>query len=174
MASVPSADRILVMRLAALFLALVPLPLAAQELVFDPAPAEICLAEADDWMVQRDCIGQAALACMEQPFGDTTIGMSFCFDAEWSYWDGRLNARYQVMRSALARMDADRMAGAPAQAEALREMQRAWIGFRDTRCGFEAAQWQGGTGAGLALHGCLMQVTGEQVLYLETVLLDAE
>jgi uncharacterized protein YecT (DUF1311 family) len=169
-----SADRRRVTRLAALVLAFLPLPLAAQELVFDPAPTETCLAQAGDRVAQRGCIGQAALACMGQPFGDTTVGMGFCFDQELTLWDGKLNARYQSLRSALARMDDARMAGAPAQAEELRDMQRAWIRFRDARCGFEAAQWQGGTGAGPALYGCLMQVTGEQALYLDAVFVDAQ
>jgi len=56
---------------------------------------------------------------------------------------------------------------APAQAEALRDMQRAWIAFRDATCTYEASQWSGGTGQGPAYEGCVMRMTAEQTLYLE-------
>ena len=49
----------------------------------------------------------------------------------------------------------------------LREMQRSWITYRDARCGFEFAQWDGGTGQGPALLACLMVATAEQTLVLE-------
>jgi uncharacterized protein YecT (DUF1311 family) len=60
----------------------------------------------------------------------------------------------------------------PEHAQALRDMQRAWIGFRDATCAFERAYWGGGTGGGgtgggLAQVSCLMQMTGEQALYLK-------
>ena len=48
-------------------------------------------------------------------------------------------------------------------------MQRAWIGWRDATCDYERAQWGGGTGGGPATVACLMRLTGEQALYLETV-----
>ena len=47
-------------------------------------------------------------------------------------------------------------------------MQRAWIAYRDARCGYEYSLWQGGTGGGPASVACYMEVTGEQALYLES------
>jgi uncharacterized protein YecT (DUF1311 family) len=66
--------------------------------------------------------------------------------------------------------DAENGDFAPPSEPALREMQRAWIPFRDARCGFEMSLWGGGTGGGPAYAECLMIVTAEQALYLETAL----
>ena len=102
--------------------------------------------------------------------GETTVGMGGCLDREWQYWDARLNAAYQHQMARAKAIDAE-MAGlgvtVPRQSDALREMQRAWIPFRDAKCGYEYSQWGGGTGGGPAITACLMAETGEQALYLE-------
>ncbi|MCC5954931.1 MAG: DUF1311 domain-containing protein [Natronohydrobacter sp.] len=144
-------------------------PLAAQELQFDPAPLETCLAGLEDAAQSADCIGRASSACMEQPMGVTTLGMGFCLDAEYALWDAKLNDAYQFLRAEYQEQDKDRFEGAPSLADALRDMQRGWIGYRDARCEFAAAQWQGGTGASPAFLGCMMQVTAEQTIYLWSV-----
>lgn len=151
--------------LAPLF-ALAALPVQADELSFDPAPLDICLSEIEDGAQSYDCIGRASTACMEQPFGFTTPGMAFCLGEEYELWDSKLNEAYQTLRAQYQREDSDRMEGAPSLADALRDMQRGWIGFRDARCGFETAQWHGGTGSSPAFLGCMMQMTAEQTLYL--------
>ena len=156
----------------ALLMAIVALgttPLAAQDLQFDPAPLDTCLAELEDAAQAADCIGRASSVCMEQPMGESTPGMGFCLDAEYALWDAKLNEAYQFLRTEYQAQDADRLEGAPALADALRDMQRGWIGFRDARCEFEAAQWYGGTGASPAFMGCVLQVTAEQTLYLWSV-----
>lgn len=144
-------------------------PLAARELSFDPAPTETCLAEISDGPQAYECIGRAAMACMAQPMGDTTPGMGFCLDSELWLWDGKLNEAYQMLRDEYRAIDADRFEGTPALADALRDMQRGWIVFRDSRCEFETAQWYGGTGSSPAFLGCMMQMTAEQTLYLWSV-----
>ena len=55
----------------------------------------------------------------------------------------------------------------PSKAAALRDMQRAWIGWRDAACAYERAQWGGGSGSGPATLECRMQLTGQQALALE-------
>ena len=141
----------------------------AQDLIFDPAPVEACLAEgASD---PRQCIGLAAAACVEAtPGGTTTVGMGGCADRELSYWDARLNRAYGALRPHMAQMDAGNAIPGrdlPSAEIALRDMQRAWIGFRDARCAYDAAQYGGGTGANPAFLTCMMQETGEQALALE-------
>ncbi|MGY6706450.1 lysozyme inhibitor LprI family protein [Roseinatronobacter sp.] len=158
------------MRLTILLAALIAVPVSAADFSFDPAPTELCLAAVSDDAQGYDCIGRAATACMEQPGGDTTIGMGFCLDAELDHWDGRLNGAYQALRADLTAQDADRTNAAISLSDSARDMQRAWIGFRDARCSFEAAQWQGGTGASPAFLGCAMTMTAEQTLYLWSVL----
>lgn len=155
------------MRIAlALCLALLPQALPAQPQVsFSAEASETCLAEGG---AAETCIGRAANACMKAtPGGETTAGMGGCLEAEWLYWDARLNAAYGRALEAARAMDAEAMAGAPNQAEALRAMQRLWIPYRDGQCAYVASLWAGGTGAGPASLHCLMDLTGRQALFLE-------
>lgn len=149
----------------ALALMLLPAPGLAQELVFDIAPVEACIRAGGG----ESCAGKASERCIEAtPGGYTTVGMGACADRERAYWDGWLNAVYQQLYAKLAAQDAQVPSYAPKEAEALREMQRAWIGFRDAKCGYEAAQWGGGTGAGPASVNCHLHETARQMLYLQS------
>ncbi len=148
---------------------LLPVGAAAQDMVFDPAPTEACLAAAPADLAS--CIGHAADACMmENPQGETTMGMSFCLSQEWEWWDARLNAALGALmeqhKAGDAQVKAEGLEVASV-AEALRTMQRAWIVYRDAACDYERAQWAGGTGGGPATAACLMQQTGVRTLELE-------
>ena len=142
-----------------------PGPVAAQELVFDITPVEACIRAGG----AETCAGKAAALCMERTVGgQSTLGMSGCTDRELGHWDGWLNIVYQQLYATLAARDANAPSYAPKEAEALREMQRAWIAFRDAKCGYEASQWGGGTGAGPASVSCHLQETARQMLYLQS------
>ncbi|MGP9788447.1 lysozyme inhibitor LprI family protein [Roseinatronobacter sp. NSM] len=158
------------MRLIGCLITLMAAPAAATGLRFDATPTEICLADVSDGAQSYECIGRAATDCMKQPGGETTVGMGFCLDAELNLWDGKLNGAYQALRADLTAQDAGRGDAAISLSESARDMQRAWIGFRDARCSFEAAQWHGGTGASPAFLGCAMTMTAEQTLYLWSLL----
>ncbi len=150
-------------------------PVAAQDFEFSTAAVEGCLAGLGSGEDARACIGASANACMATDAGGTTVGMGACLSRELSYWDDRLNAAYGVAMAAARATDtemADLGSAAPHQAPALREMQRAWITFRDAKCDHARSLWGGGTGGGPATVDCLMQTTGAQALYLETVALD--
>jgi len=158
------------MLLAVLMLA--PQAVAAQDLPFSMNRTLACLDGAAGPDARRACVGLSADSCIDTPAGGSTVGMAGCLDAERQYWDDRLNASYRALRARERASDAD-MAGTFGHvplAPALRDMQRAWIGFRDATCAFEAAQWAGGTGQGPATLGCLLRMTGEQTLYLEQML----
>lgn len=117
-----------------------------------------------------DCVGQAAQACMNSPGGDTTIGMIDCLQAEFQYWDKRLNVAFGQRLAAARKEDAEmrRLKSSVASLEeSLRKMQRAWIPYRDAACLYEQAQWQGGTGGGPATAACQMNETARQALRLE-------
>jgi uncharacterized protein YecT (DUF1311 family) len=156
---------IIMLRYGAL-VALLASPLAAQDLSFRIDPTETCLWDSGHAGEKRACIGLAANACMEQPGGSSTVGMGFCLDQELGYWDGMLNDAYGQLMQAMRAADDGLPAHLAIQASSLRDMQRAWIPYRDARCSHEAALWQGGTGASPAYLNCLMQETGEQALYL--------
>lgn len=143
----------------------------AQEMSFDPGATVACLEQADWSEVPPDhCVGEAANLCMSTPDGSSTAGMGFCMEAEWQWWDARLNDVYGALMAQDKAMDAD-MADlgdtVPSLAGTLQAMQRAWIPYRDAMCDDEMAQWGGGTGGGPALAGCLMAETGRQALRLE-------
>jgi uncharacterized protein YecT (DUF1311 family) len=96
--------------------------------------------------------------------------MNGCMDREVEWWDGRLNASYKALMKGEKADDAASIADgypAPSKAKALRAMQRAWVTYRDTTCAYSASQFGNGTGAGTAYIGCLLQMTGEQTLFLE-------
>jgi len=147
----------------------------AQELIFNMRQTLSCIEAAPTGAAARACIGASANACMNATdMGSTTVGMGGCIDRELSYWDGRLNASYRALRARDRSEDAEfaGAAGYVSQADALRDMQRAWIGWRDATCDYERAQWGGGSGGGPATLGCLMRLTAEQALYLETMMVE--
>jgi len=146
-------------------LMLLPAPVVAQELVFDITPVEVCIRAGGG----ESCAGKAAEQCMQAtPGGHTTVAMSGCSQREATYWDGWLNTVYQQLYASLAAQDASAPSYAPKQADALRDMQRGWIGFRDAKCAYEASQWGGGTGAGPASASCHLHETARQMLYLQS------
>lgn len=151
--------------LIAVILAASAAPLAAQDLSFNQDITAACLLHTPDLAGQMACIGASANACMENtPGGYSTAAMSGCLDRELQYWDARLNANYTQAR-AKARTADSYVDGTPSET-ALRDMQRAWITFRDATCDYERSHWGGGTGGGPATYSCLMRMTGQQALYL--------
>lgn len=145
-------------------------PAMAQDTDFDPATSAQCVQNASEFSDKRLCIGKSADVCMGGDGGSTTVGMGYCLQSEAEYWDGRLNDAYKPLMASEKANDAEMAeigATVPKTAEALRDMQRAWIAYRDAACLYEYAQWGGGTGGGPASAGCIMQLTGEQALKLE-------
>lgn len=146
-------------------------PVAAQEQVFDASVAEACLESIGVSGAFEQCIGDAAEQCMENSEGgQTTIGMSQCLQAEAQWWDTVLNASFGELLAFSKQMDAANGGGVPSQEAALRDMQRAWIGYRDAKCGFERSQWGRGSGAGPAVAACLMEETAQQTRVLKSAL----
>ena len=148
-------------------------PVAAQDLAFTPDATEACLATGGG----ETCIGLSAQACIDTPDGYTTVGMGYCYAQELDFWDARLNAVYRELRASERAID-DEMTElgirALPRAPALRDMQRAWIEYRDAACAYEYSQWGGGTGGGPANAACLMHLTAEQALALEARLKDRQ
>ncbi|SEM83510.1 Uncharacterized conserved protein YecT, DUF1311 family [Loktanella fryxellensis] len=144
-------------------------PALAQDLLFDDAATRACVAQAEG-SARMDCVGRSAEACMtDNVGGDSTIGMGGCLSLEWEMWDAGLNAAYADLLTLYTANDAQAAVdspNAPKQVPALRDMQRAWIGYRDARCAFEVAKWGGGTGQGPASAQCRMLVTAEQTFVL--------
>lgn len=146
----------------------------AQDLIYSNAQTANCLANSEMPEEFTSCVGRSSEACMNaNSLGGSTIGMGGCLNYEYEFWDARLNHVYQRVMANAKENDAYNASeglGAPPSAPALRDMQRAWIPFRDARCRYEHTLWAGGTGGGPAVVACLMDVTAEQTLFLEQTL----
>lgn len=139
------------------------------DFLFEPQRIEACLA-GKKGIERLSCAGEAANHCMEaNEGGGSTVGMGACLDKEHAWWDARLNDAYGEISDRERADDEEADAGgwsAPRKLPALKEMQRAWIKYRDTLCEHEAVQWGGGTGAGPAYLSCLMSETARQYFVL--------
>jgi uncharacterized protein YecT (DUF1311 family) len=83
---------------------------------------------------ERQCLfNLVSTPCTDTPEGSSNVGTADCFRIEWKIWDDLLNENYQ---SLLADLDDE-------QAAKLRDMQRAWIAYRDATCGFYYVKIQG-------------------------------
>jgi uncharacterized protein YecT (DUF1311 family) len=77
--------------------------------------------------VERQCLfNLVGTPCMETPEGQSNVGTADCYRLEAAIWDDLLNENY---KSLAADLDEEQKAK-------LREMQRAWIAYRDSTCGF--------------------------------------
>ena len=81
--------------------------------------------------------------------------MADCFQIEGVIWDDLLNENYKGL---LATLDDEQTAKA-------RAMQRAWIAYRDTTCGFYADKIQG-TMAGFMEAACVTRETARRAMLL--------
>lgn len=147
------------------------MPASAQDMVFSPSETETCLAGLGEGQDAEACVGESARVCMEiNEGGYSTVGIGACLNRELEYWDARLNAAYHQVRKSAKATDAEMKeigSSVASQADALRDMQRAWITFRDAACDYERSLWGGGTGGGPATVACHMQHTARQTMYLE-------
>ncbi|TRW98231.1 DUF1311 domain-containing protein [Paracoccus sp. M683] len=135
---------------------------------YDPLILETCLAgrQADR---QAECIGIAADRCMATGAGGSNVGMGGCLAAEADQWDAALNASYASLLAQAEAADADLAqlgSAAGPSAPELQAMQRDWIAFRDSACGYEVSRWQGGSGSGPASQGCRLRLTAAQAIWL--------
>lgn len=162
-----------VFRLALAALAFAAAPATAQDFSFTADRVQFCLAQSEG-QDQLACAGLAAEACMaENEGGYSTVGMGYCTGAEAEYWDGLLNVAYRQLsqqEKAKDREMAAISADLPETFAAMRDMQRAWIPYRDALCAYEYSQWGGGTGGGPAYSACILNETARQVVVLRSFL----
>jgi uncharacterized protein YecT (DUF1311 family) len=93
--------------------------------------------------------------CMDNS-GSVTVEMIDCIVAETKRQGARLNKVYTKLMKQLS----------PTRQTELREVQRAWIKFRDTNCLFYSDP-DGGTMAAVSSNDCYMIATAERADKLE-------
>lgn len=140
-------------------------PAAAQDFTADGHWVDRCLAVQDDPMV---CVGQEADRCVQDHGSGPDMVYAACFQAEGVVWDKALNASYRdLMRLARERQDWDVGYEPDALVISLRDMQRAWISYRDATCANATAIVKPfGSAAGPAWAECMMVQTARQFFAL--------
>ncbi len=153
---------------------LVGLPAVASDLEYETATYggvfDACYTAAETREDRQACVGQMSEACMEgEEGGYSTLGMSSCTRAETIMWDGALNAEYKSTMAAMKAADKDEAEYFPGYAkrvESLRDVQRAWIPFRDASCSFAYALWGSGSMRNTEYAGCMLEMTSQRTIEL--------
>jgi uncharacterized protein YecT (DUF1311 family) len=98
----------------------------------------------------------------------TTVEMNYCGEQEYLKADAELNRVYKAILDGIDSQAADSGTDAGAWKDALKAAQRAWVDFKEKDCGdLIGYEWGGGTGAGPAAYGCLIQKTKMRVQELK-------
>lgn len=96
------------------------------------------------------------------------VEIAMCQRVVLAWWDAKLNENYKTRMEVQKTFDADN-GGADYQ-DRLRDMQRAWIPYRDAYCAYYAKSQPGGSGAITDELECLITETKSQALTVENPL----
>ena len=87
---------------------------------------DCAVKHADDGEGERECAFKlVADLCVEKD--DSNLGTANCYRMEAAIWDALLNENYKDLMDAIEEKE---------DQNKLKEMQRAWIAYRDTTCDF--------------------------------------
>ena len=129
-------------------------PVAAQNGV-EAGSLEACVAAAGASRVALEaCKGGVAESCIEQPGGETTVGMLRCYNEEAQGWAS-------LMDAALVRASANQ-----ARAPLLTQSQDAWRAWRDAECGYQASRYAGGSLARVLAASCVAELNADRAIAL--------
>ena len=133
-----------------------PSAVAAQD---DAAAIRACVAKYPDDVgeAERHCVfAIVADPCTALPANQSTMATAECYDRERKIWDAILNDNFRALGD-----DLD-----DGQKTKLRDMQRAWIAYRDTTCGFYRDKIRG-TMATTMAAACVGRETARRALLLK-------
>ncbi len=106
---------------------------------------------------ERRCIfAIVADPCTMMPANQTTVATAECYGREGKIWDAMLNENFRALGE-----DLD-----DGQKAKLRDMQRAWIAYRDTTCGFYRDKIRGTLATTMAA-ACVARETARRALLLK-------
>ena len=115
-------------------------------------PIEACVAAAfaEDRGLDT-CIGVMSGPCIDEPGGETTVGMRECLGAERTQWQA-------LVDDFVPRLKADASPNALAALEAYVAAHNDW---RDARCAYARTVYEGGSLAQVVSAACLRNATAE-------------
>ncbi len=150
-------------------------PLAAQEPSFSMEATDMCLVRMlEEGGDMRSCAGASAGRCIEALAPPRSASVTDrCYRLELAAWQARLDDAYrQILEDAAARdreMEQRGLRAVP-QAGIARRMQERWVEYRDAKCAYLFAIWEGHADGAPALGECLMRETASQALFLQDFL----
>jgi uncharacterized protein YecT (DUF1311 family) len=121
-------------------------------------------AQSKPHFAYENCIGIVSDACMETEDAQTTYGMMGCFGRESEVWDARLNTSYREQTETNSKKPEDKT-----EAKHLRNVQTAWIPWRDATCEVLYSNGIPLYGSQAKIEGvyCIMLLTARQALWME-------
>lgn len=105
----------------------------------------------------------SALAAENCKNPQNQYALNICAAQDYEREDTRLNKNYKDL---VAKLDTE-------QKIKLKEVQLAWIRFRDLQCEYDSAQYQGGSIYSLIHSSCLWQMTKQRNKDLKAMLEEA-
>ncbi len=144
-------------------------PALAQSFKIDAHLIDRCLAINDH--TPMACVGRQADACVQRNNDGPNMVVAACMEAELAFWDGFLNRTYaELLTFAEHEQSMDVGYVTNELTDAARDMQRAWIAYRDATCGLYLARAAPfNSAAGPAVNDCLLRETARQVFQLQYV-----
>ena len=127
------------------------------------AMVDTCLKAAQTLRAERTrCIGTVSGPCLEDEKANSTAAMSGCHRREAAIWDDLLNTAFGELQKSLE----------TAAATKLKDVQIAWIKWRDAKCEFPFALFDGGTMAQPISAACFMDTTASRAIELRELAID--
>jgi len=110
----------------------------------------------DVFEAERRCLfNLIATPCTKRPEAKSNAGTADCYRREQAIWDDLLNENFRALNG-----DLD-----DEQKTKARDMQRAWIAYRDTTCAFYYDKIQGSMATSMTA-ACLARETARRALLL--------
>jgi uncharacterized protein YecT (DUF1311 family) len=107
--------------------------------------------------IEQQCLfNLVATPCTNEPSHSSDAATADCYRTETAIWDDLLNENFKKLRGTL---DDD-------QTAKLRDMQRAWIAYRDTTCNFYWDKIQGSM-ANMMISACVARETARRAVLLQ-------
>lgn len=114
-------------------------------------------------MLGASMLASSAIAAENCKDPQTQLAMNVCAGKDYEREDARLNKTYKEL---VAKLEKDRR-------EKLKEIQLAWIKYRDLQCDFDSSNYEGGSMYSMVRSSCLSQMTKQRSKDLKAMLEEA-